>query len=264
MIARLRDGLAVYACLLRGALAARMTDRADLAISMIIMLLADLVVPLTTLLVYQHGAGFSGWQRDEALLLQATFLIAKGIAFPFCFGMIWTTTELVREGTFELLLLKPRSTLLLLLGHSFQPEDTGKLLGGIVLFCYALPNVAIGGSAAMAGFALLLLLAALTLFGFALLMTCLSFVWIGNSRLQEIFDAVSAFALYPHGIFTRSALGWLTWVIPVSVLGYLPAATLLGRPDPALPLAVACAVFFVLAVTGLWRLMLARYASAGG
>ncbi|GHD56599.1 ABC transporter permease [Jeongeupia chitinilytica] len=268
MIARLRDGLAVYFCLLRGALAARMTDRADLGISMIIMLLADLVVPLTTLLVYQHGAGFTGWQRDEALLLQATFLIAKGIAFPFCFGMIWTTTELVREGTFELLLLKPRSTLLLLLGHSFQPEDTGKLLGGIALFCLALPNVTIGAdadsSAALLGFAALLLLAVLTLFGFALLMTCLSFVWIGNSRLQEIFDAVSAFALYPHGIFTRSALGWLTWVIPVSVLGYLPASVLLGRPDPALPLAVGGALCFVLVVIGLWRMMLARYASAGG
>ncbi|BCL74735.1 transporter [Jeongeupia sp. HS-3] len=259
----MRDGLSVYLTLARGAIAARITDRTDLVLSMVIMLLADLVVPLTTIIVYRHGAGFAGWSQNEALLLQASFLLAKGIAFPLCFGMIWTATEHVREGTLDMLLLKPRSTLLLLMGYSFEIEDLGKLAGGAVLFGYALSQLG-PASVHPAPFLLLLALAVATLFGFALVMTCLSFVWVGNSRLHEIFDAVSAFALYPHGIFSRSALGWLTWVIPVSVLGYLPASALLGRLDAAWPLALACSALFIIAALTLWRATLARYSSAGG
>lgn len=104
----------IAACIgvvMRTKLAVQMAYRGHFVLSLILLVAGDLLVPLATLLVYRSGASFPGWTLHEALLIQGVFALAKGIAFPFFFGMISSTLVHVREGTFDLLLLRPRSAL---------------------------------------------------------------------------------------------------------------------------------------------------------
>src|SRR5690606_27676362 len=102
----MKGTLHCISAVIRVKIAELMAYRSHFFLSVLLLIIGDLVVPLITLLIYQSGASFPGWSLHEALLVQAIFVLGKGVAFPFFFGMVGTTLSLVREGTFDLLLLK--------------------------------------------------------------------------------------------------------------------------------------------------------------
>lgn len=254
----------IYLHGMKTALASRMAYRGDFIMSMLIMMVVELFGPLITLLIYHNGASFPGWQRHEVLLLQGVFLLSRGISFPFFMGMVWNTIRRVQEGTYDLLLIKPRSILQMSIITAFDSEDLGKLIGGMLLFLYALKSVPQLPLVNWVSFLLLFIFSLVTMFAFGLFMSGLGIVWIGNYRIYEIFMSVMDFGLYPRSIFTKMFQTLITWVIPISLLGSLPASALLGKPGVGVIGAVLCSVVFLL--VGLWffHRMVRNYTSAGG
>ncbi|HBR34923.1 MAG TPA: multidrug ABC transporter permease, partial [Firmicutes bacterium] len=53
-------------------------------------------------------------------------------------------------------------------------------------------------------------------------------------------------------------------LIPIAIMGYIPAATLLGRPAAGTCWAVLASIAFLFMSLGFWRLMQKKYTSAGG
>src|SRR5690606_1449833 len=122
--------LACYSAVMKTTFAGRMAYRGDFLISLFMMLVGDMMMPMVTLLVYRSGASFPGWELHEVILIQAIFTLAKGIAFPFFFGTIWNTLDRVREGTYDLLLIKPRGALFMTMIGGFDIDDFGRLISG--------------------------------------------------------------------------------------------------------------------------------------
>jgi ABC-2 type transport system permease protein len=244
--------------------AARAAYRGDLALSLLVTLLFEAVTPLVTVLIYGTGSSFPGWSMCEALLIQGIFLMARGIAFPCFFGIVWTIHEQVREGTFELTLLKPLPPLVVVLVESFDVVGFGRFFGGAALFIFALAGVPAPGFLPTLIFIPLFALSILTLFGFALILAGILFVWVGNSRVQEVMESVMVFAQYPSSLYGRTFQLILAVILPVSMIASLPAQALLGRPVPiAISSAAACVVFFC-ASLAFWRAMVRRYSGGGG
>jgi len=246
------------------ALASRMAYRGDYFISFFIMLVVELFAPVITLLIYGNGASFPGWSLYEALLIQGIFLLSRGIAFPFFFGMVWNTLGQVQGGTLDLLFLRPRSLLHMVIMTGFDSEDLGKLLGGLLLFLIALFNLPAPGAAQWLQFLLVFLFSLIMLFAFALIMASLVIVWVGNGRVYEIYFAVTAFGQYPLAIFSKPVQTFITMIIPVSLLGFFPANILLGRPSPGVFLAMGFSLLFLFFSLWLWKRMVYHYNSAGG
>jgi len=242
----------------------RMTDRTDFLISMLIMLLFDMIVPFVTVIIYSTGASFPGWGLYEALLIQAIFLLAKGLSFPFFFGMVWNTIERVRGGTLDILLVKPRHPLFMLIVTAFDAEDIGKLLGGATLFVIAISQVEMPGVLEWLMFTFLLMMAVIMFFAFALLMSAVTIIWIGTFRVYELFDATTYFTLYPTSIFTKSFRTIITMVIPVAAMGSMPAAVLLGKPVDGVAVVGAVVLIFLVLSYRFWLSMMKNYKSAGG
>jgi ABC-2 type transport system permease protein len=241
-----------------------MAYRGDFFISAFMIVVGDFLVPLVTLMIYATGASFPGWNIYEALLIQAIFMLAKGVAFPCFFGLVWNTLDRVRDGTFDILLLKPRSALYMTLVTGFQTDSIGRLFGGLVLFIIALSHVAAPGLIQWLQFFALFSISLVVLFGFALFMSGIVFQWVGSSRVYEIFDAVSSFGLCPRSIFTKSFQSLVTFVVPVVMIGSMPAAVLLGRPTGDEGIAsLLCLVFCGIGLL-FWHRMLGKYTSAGG
>jgi ABC-2 type transport system permease protein len=253
-----------YLAILQTTLAARMAYRGDFFISAFMIVIGDFLVPLITLMIYATGAAFPGWNMYEALLIQAIFMLAKGVAFPCFFGLVWNTLDRVRDGTFDILLLKPRSALYMTLVTGFQTDSIGRLCGGIILFIYTLFHLPAPGPFQWLLFILLFMISLIVLFGFALFMSGIVFLWVGSSRVYEIFDAVSSFGLYPRSIFTKSFQSLVTFVIPVIMIGSMPAAALLGRSTGDIWIAAICSITFCMIGLVFWHRMLGKYTSAGG
>ncbi len=258
------QSLRIYALGFRNAVAARMAYRGDFFTSIILMFLVEFITPLVTALVYRSGASFPGWNLYEVLLIQGVFLLSKGVISPTVSGIIFNTLSKVREGTFDLLLIKPRSTLLMCMVTGYDTEDLGKLAGGAVLFGYALSKLPAPGGWQWFQFGLLFLISLLVYFAFILCFSGIVFQWVGNSRVFEIFDCLTAFGLYPSSIFSKLLQTVIVGIIPVAMIGFFPTAVLLGKPAPGVWIAVAMSLAFWVAGLKYWHFMLGKYTSAGG
>ncbi|HHW11493.1 MAG TPA: multidrug ABC transporter permease [Firmicutes bacterium] len=260
----MRNNIRIYLQGAKTALATRMAYRADFFMSMLIMLLVEMTVPMITILIYQNGATFPGWDMYEALLIQGVFLLGKGIAAPFFFGIVWNTIERVQNGTFDLLLIKPKPVLFMAIVTGFDAEDLGKLVGGITLFTIALSRLPAPSLGEWLQFLVLFLLTLTVHFGYGLILASLGIVWIGNYRLYEIFGSITTFGMYPAAIFSKPVQTVITLLLPVAILGSVPATALLGRPSAGTLGAVGVGILFLLFSLGFWRWMLKKYTSVGG
>ena len=256
--------LLLFARSLRTSFAERAAYRGDFILSFAVSFLLELVAPLVTFLIYRSGTAFAGWTMEEALLIQAVFLLARGIAFPLFFGMVWVVFNQAREGTFEITLLKPRSPLLLTLLRGIDVEGVSRALGGLALVVFVARALPAPGLLGILSFVLFLGLSVLILFGFALVLAASLFVWVGNARVIELLEAILVFSRYPDSIFSKPLQWAFTVGLPLSMIALFPAEALLGRFSARMFLAIPSALLFFALGYLFWKTMIRRYAGGGG
>ncbi len=260
----MRSLLVLHLSGIRLALATRMADRLDFAASLFVMLGIEMIPSLLTVLLYRNGLSFPGWTIHEAVLIQSVFMMAKGIAYPFFGGVVWNTAEMIREGTFELLLLKPRHPLLLCIAKTFDAEDLGKLFGGTALTIWCLAHVGLPNAWQMAAFVGLLLVS-LVLFGASIVtMSSLLIVWVGNFRVYEIFDTIASLGQFPPVVLPKGLRKAAEAGLPILGLSVLPASALLGKSVEGWPWVALSSVMLLTLALVLWNHLLRRLSSAGG
>jgi ABC-2 type transport system permease protein len=261
---RVIRAIKVYLIALKNAFACRMAYRADFFFCSFMIFVTDMGIPFITMLIYGNGSSFPGWTLHETLLLQGIFMLSKGIANLLFFGMVWDTLSRVREGSYDLLLLKPGPVLFQSVINGFEPDSLGTVFCGVLIVRISLKKLDQPDWLGWAWFSLLMFFSLLVLFSFALLMAGSMFKWVGNSRIYEIFDSITAFGNYPRSIFSKAFQNLISYIIPIAIIGFFPASALLGKSiDGALAAMGICLVFFIFSML-FWRKMLSLYTSAGG
>lgn len=264
LLAKAKGHAALHAEGVRLGLAVRLSDRFDFLASLLVMMGIELVPTLVVALLYGNGLSFPGWSLREALLVQGVFLVAKGVAYPLFGGMVWNTAEMVRTGTFELLLLLPRHPLQSCVARAFDAEDLGKLAGGVGLSAWCLHGMETPGASALAAFLPLFLLSLLLFLASAVAMASLLIVWVGNFRVYEIFETVASLGQFPPTILPAKVRHLGVAGFPFAAFAVLPASSLLGRTTEGVWIAVASVAVALCAAVALWNVLLRRLTGAGG
>ena len=178
---------------------------------------------------------------------------------------------LVKLGEFDRMLVRPRSTVLQLLGHELTLRRVGRLLQGAVVLGWGLGRhgvavdlrlAALLGHAVAGGVALF--------FALVVLQAVLAF-WTPESL--EIMNTVTyggvETAQYPLSIYHRLFRRFFIFVVPLGCVCYFPVITVLGRPDPlGSPswlgwISPAAGFAFLAAALAAWRLGVRHYTSVG-
>jgi len=256
--------LSIYIECIKTAVARAMTYRLNFILSLFITIGFNVLFPLVTILIYRAGAGFPGWNFWEVLLMQSVFTLSNGIACIMFSGVLWTTMQHIREGSFEIVLLRPVSPLLFLIITNFDTGSAGLIIGGGALFAIALAHTGIASPAAIPQFLILFAAGFAVTAGMQMLMAATSFKWVGNSRIPEIFDTIMTFGKYPVTIFPKAVQAVTAFVIPVAMIGFFPASALLGRLDPAAFFAVIPCFLFLIFGIWLYQYMVKLYEGVGG
>ena len=260
----MRRYISIYAECVKTAIARALSYRLNFLLSLIITIGYNALFPLVSILIYRSGASFPGWSFYEVLLMQSIFILSQGFASIMFSNVLWTTMQHIREGSFEIVLLKPMNPLFFLIASNFDPESIGLIIGGGFLFVFSLLHTEITSIAVIPQFLLLFAAGFAVMAGINMLMAATSFKWVGNSRIPEIFDSVMTFGKYPITIFPNVIKGIATFVIPVGMIGFYPASALLGRLDPyALFAVIPCLLFLIF---GIWiyLYMIKLYEGVGG
>lgn len=255
--------LKVYLVSLSNSVKSSLAYRANFALTTTMVLIADLIVPLITLLIYNTGSAFPDWNLYEVLVIQGIFVISKGLAGLLFFNIVGNTLSAVQAGEYDLLLIKPVPTMLLSMAGNMDLNSLGSILGGIMILTVAIFHLPAPGLLDVVSFLLLMILSQLSLFAFALFMAGSVFKWVGNSRIFEMFESVSNFGYYPISIYSKTFQTVVSYLIPVALIAYYPASALLGKPLGSVPLLFLSLIFLAAGIM-FWNFMLKHYTSAGG
>ena len=253
------------ACLgLKLAFAENMAYRSSFFISMFIMFITEFFFPIVTLVIYNTGASFPGWTLYELLMVQGTFILAKGIAFPLFIVLFFHVMWLVRSGDLDIFLLRPRPLLFSLIISSFNIHDMSKFLSGAVIIIYAAVHLPGFSIYRWLWFVLLLLLSVALIFSFILLMVVYTMRFIGSDKVLGLIDPITQYGLYPRSIYSKPVKIMITNIIPVAMIGFFPASILLGKDSEGFMYALLATLLFMTVSIFLWIRSSKKYTSAGG
>ncbi|MDQ0191762.1 ABC transporter permease [Paenibacillus wynnii] len=256
--------LEVYKQCMYSAVQSAAAYRMNFIISSLITLVGNILFPLVTLLIYRAGTSFPGWSLYEVLLIQSVFTMSSGLSSVIFGGVLWTTMSHVREGSFEVVLLKPLNPLFFIVATTFSTDSIGLFLGGVSLFIFSAVHVGTIPALNWLQFAGLFAVGTAVLAGLSLMMAAMSFKWVGNSRISELADSVLHIGKYPLPIFPKAVQAVATMIIPVGMVGFLPASALLGRVHASDYAAVLPCFLFLAVGVWIYRHMIRLYEGVGG
>jgi ABC-2 type transport system permease protein len=208
---------------------------------------------------------------SEVALLYA--LTTLSFAFTdLVIGHLDSFPALIRDGNFDLLLVRPRGTLFQVITGDFQLRRLGRVAQAVVVLAYALATLHIDWTLDRAVLLALAVPAGALIFGSVwVALICIAFWTVEGREAPNAFTYGGAFlAQYPINIYDRWLRRFLAYVVPMAFIAYFPALYILGKADPlGLPEflqvgspAVALAAATVASIV--WRFAVRRYQSAGG
>jgi ABC-2 type transport system permease protein len=203
-----------------------------------------------------QGAGFAfvwallhtfrtlgGWTLGQLAFLYGLRLLAHAVWLVVLDG-VTVTDYTVRAGELDRMLLRPASTLTQLATHTRSLLGFGDLSVALLIFGIALVVADIDWSPGSVVFLILAVLGgALIEAAASVAVAGVAIRFVDTSAFRAVmYDAIDTLSSYPLGIFGAGAQRFLTYVLPVAFIAFLPASIVLGRSDElAVPAALGYA-----------------------
>jgi ABC-2 type transport system permease protein len=212
-----------------------------------------------------------GWNFGEVALFYAvigtSFAIADGLIRGFdVFG-----PQFVKTGDFDRLLVRPRSTVLQLLGHELRLTRLGRVAQALVVWAIAVHLTSVSWTWFAWTTLLFAVLGGIALFaGILILQATLAFWTVESLEIANTltYGGVEA-AQYPLDVYAHWFRNFLTFVVPLACVSYFPVAAVLGRGEHTgvtawlLPLTPALGFVFLALSLWVWRFGVRHYTSTG-
>jgi ABC-2 type transport system permease protein len=259
--------LRFYAVSVRG----QLQYRGSFVMSFLASVIATGVEFLGLWALFARFGPLEGWTLAEAALLYGIVNAAFAVADLLAGSLERFGSEFVRTGDYDRLLLRPRPSLLQLMGTDFQLRRLGRLAQALVVLGWALSVVGVDLDLAAVAVLAFAVLGGIALFtGLLFAHAALGFWTVETLEVGNVLTYGGAQTVqYPLPIYHRFLRRFFTVLVPLACVSYFPVVHALDLTDPlgspplAQVLAPLAGFAFLLATLALWRLGERRYASTG-
>jgi ABC-2 type transport system permease protein len=261
----------IYLRLIGARARSQLEYRASLALQVVASALLTLLDFVMILVLFENVPELGGWSVQEVALLYGI----AGISFAvtdLIVGHLDLFPQMIRDGTFDQILVRPLPSLLQVVASDFSLRRLGKILQAVVVLIVALAAADIDWTLGRA------LMVPLAIVSGVLIYTG---VWIALATIAfwivDAIEFVNAFtyggnflSAYPITIFGRWLRNLVLFAIPIAFVAYFPALYILDRPDElGLPDALRyasplVALLTVIVARLVWENAVRHYRSAGG
>ena len=233
-------------------------------------LLITLLEFVTIRVLFERFGNLKGWSLHEVALFYGLINISYALSEGFARGFD-SFYLLVKSGEFDRVLLRPRSTVLQIIGQEVQLRRIGRLGQGLVILWWASSSLDLVWSPEK----LLLIIAAIAagvclFIGILILQATCCFWTTETLEVMNVLTHGGVFAAqYPISIYRAWFRNFFTYVIPLACIGYYPALAILERSDshgsdPLVHwLAPLAAVAFLIITLQAWHFGVRHYRSSG-
>lgn len=188
---------------------------------------------LVTWSLFDRFGSLAGWTLAEAAVLygivNVSFALAEGFARGFDEFAI-----MIRGGTFDRLLLRPRGTALQVAGQHLQLLRIGRLSQGLIVLAWGAHALGVSWTAPRLALGLLAVAGGAALFSGLMVLQATFCFW--STESLEIFNTVTYGGVettqYPLSIYRKEFRQFFTYVVPLATVTYYPVLAILGRADP--------------------------------
>lgn len=222
------------------------------------------------LIMFSHVDALGGFTLPEVAFLYGTSGLSFGLAH-LVLGSLDRIGQRVRDGTVDVLLVRPVPVLAQAAADRFSLHRTGRSVQAALLLGWSLTALEIGWTAGRAVMVPLMVVSGAVIFGAVFVLGGAFQFWARDAaEVQSSFTYGGATMLqYPPTIFARELVRGATFVVPLAFVNWIPALYVLGRDDPlGLPrwadfAPPAVAAVFCLVAGLIWRVGLRSYVSTG-
>lgn len=211
-----------------------------------------------------------GWTLPEVALFYGMVSVAWSICDAIGRGFE-AFGSIVKAGDFDRVLLRPRSTVLQILGHELTVRRIGRFTQGIGVLAYAFIALDLDWTAARVALFAAAIAGAICVFLALIILQATTAFW--TTETLEVWNAFTyggvAMSQYPLAIYRPWFRDVFTYIIPLGAVTYLPGLAILGHPDPlgtpvvAQWLAPLAGPAFLALALAVWQLGVRHYRSTG-
>jgi ABC-2 type transport system permease protein len=260
----------IYPRLIGARLRSQMSYRTSFALDFVTQILAQWIELVVILVLFGQVSALGGFTKNEVLLMYAIAGAGFGVADLFA-GQLDNLPTYIRTGSFDVLLMRPLSTLPQIMVSDIRLRRVGRIVGALAVMIYALGHVPLEWSAAKVALTIAAPIAAAVIFSSVWVVACSVCFWIidGREFSNSVTYGSNAFTSYPINVYSRPLRWLMAYVVPGAFVAYYPSLALLGKQDPlglpgwvgwTSPLVAALAA----TVAGLvWRFAVRHYRGTG-
>ncbi len=216
-------------------------------------------------LLFARFGKLDDWNFGEVALCYAITISAWSLTECFARGFD-VFQGYIRQGTFDRVLLRPRSTILQVLGSNFEVTRLAKLIWAGVILAIAISYAAVTWSALKIITVGLMIFCGVFIFsGIFILGATVCFWTTDGLEFINIFtDGGRELSSYPLTIYSKWLRRFFTFIIPFGCFNYLPLLYITGRADnPLYALIPLVGVVFIIPCLIVWRIGVRHYVSTG-
>ena len=261
----------IYLRLIGARARSQLEYRASLALQIVASALLTLLDFVMILVLFENVSELDGWSVQEVALLYGIAAVSFALT-DLAVGHLDLFPQMIRDGTFDQILVRPLPSLLQVIASDFSLRRVGKVLQGLAILTIALASADIGwtvGRAVMIPVAVLS--GALIYSGVWIALATIAFWIVDAIEFVNAFTYGGNFlSAYPITIFGRWLRNLVLFAIPIAFVAYFPALYILDRPDElGLPDALRyasplVALLTVIVARLVWENAVRHYRSAGG
>ncbi|MCL2508471.1 MAG: ABC transporter permease [Oscillospiraceae bacterium] len=244
-----------------------MQYRASFWLTMIGQFFVSFFAFLGIYLMFARFDNIAGWSFGEVALCFG--VVQTAFAVTECFARGFDIfRDFIKQGTFDRIMLRPRSTILQVLGSNFELSRIGRLAQSFVTLGLAASWMDADWNAMKAVTLIFMIVSGVFIFtGIFILGATVCFFTVEGLEFINIFtDGGREIASYPLTIYAKWIMRFFTFIIPFGCFNYLPLMYLTGRAEGRellYMLTPLAGILFIAPCLGVWRLGVRRYLSTG-
>lgn len=217
--------------------------------------------------MFERFGQLKSWDFFEVALCFAVIHLAFAIS-ECCARGFDAFSTLIVKGEFDRILVRPRNTVIQVLGSRIEFTRVGRLIQGLVILIWSLANLSIEWDIFKVTILVLMVVSGIFVFtGIFILGATLCFWTIQGLEVTNILtDGGREMAQYPLNIYKKWVTRFFTFIIPFGCVNYLPLMYLLGKNSSKQLLYMLSPLFgmvFIVPCLLLWRIGVKHYRSTG-
>ena len=260
----------IYVRLVEARIRSQLQYRLSFAINLVGTGLISFLDFLAILIIFQQVDALGEWSAAEVALLYAVASISFALT-DLVIGHLDLLPKMIREGEFDLVLIRPLGSLFQVVAADFSLRRLGKAFQGTAVLVVALAHLDVDWTPGRAAVLVLAIVAGAVIYsGVWVAFSTITFWLIDSQEVANAFSYGGNFvAQYPVNIFGPWFRRLVVFVVPIAFVSYFPALYVLGKEDElglprALQFASPLVAVGTLVVAGLvWRTAVRHYRSVG-